>query len=37
MIVFNSMQSVDQAALAQGASYLGIMKENLQALIAALN
>ncbi len=37
VVVFDSMQSVDKEALAQGASYLGIMEKNLQALKTALN
>lgn len=37
VVAFDSMQSVDKNALAQGVSYLGIMEKNLQALKAALN
>lgn len=36
VIVFDSMQSVDRAALNEGVTYLGIMEANLQALAAAL-
>ena len=37
VVVFDSMQSVDKAALQQGASYLGIMEKNLQAFKTALS
>lgn len=36
VIVFDSMQSVDRAALNAGVTYLGIMEANLQALATAL-
>ncbi|MGI6688184.1 MAG: metal ABC transporter substrate-binding protein [Christensenellales bacterium] len=37
VVVFDSMQSVDQAALKRGVTYLSIMEYNLQALKTALN
>ncbi|MGI6695502.1 MAG: metal ABC transporter substrate-binding protein [Christensenellales bacterium] len=37
VVVFDSMQSVDQAALKRGVTYLSIMEHNLQALKTALN
>ena len=36
VVVMDSMQSVDRFAIEKGASYLGIMESNLQALKNAL-